>query len=118
MWSKLYLVVGVVGIAAVIAVIAYIEHLKGVSYESGYNQASVECHANMNRLKSSIERINQEALALKQRQMESYRMALDLRNKAYSEIDEELKQKLRELEEVQDEAAKDWYNTPIPDVYR
>jgi len=104
--------------ALIIGGLVFVDGLKKSAYSAGYDKASLEYVGHMSRLKNVVERMNQEALVLKQRQMESYRIALDMRNAEYSKIDNELKQKLKELEEVQDELAKDWYNTPIPDVYR
>ena len=105
-------------VVMVVSAVWYIQHLKGSAFNAGYNEASVAYERRLADMRASIEESNRKIVALREKQIEAYQKALQVRNEQYSEVDRELKIKLDKLEEFENEYAKDWFNTPIPDVYR
>lgn len=111
-----------VGVGLVVGMLAglvvFVQGLKSDAYDAGYNKATIEGGVQLQRLKNVIGEMNKEASRQKQLQLDAYRIALDVRNRQYADIDAELKARLQELKEIEDEKAKDWFNTPVPSVYR
>ena len=89
-----------------------------VRYNHGVNAERVKCQDGMQALKSAIESTNRKAVTLAERQKESYRIGLDVRNQQYESINHRLKIRERELRNLRNETGNLCANSPIPDGFK
>ena len=87
-------------------------------YKVGNNQASAECLAEKNSLIGALNQANLKNIELANKQRDSYRVALDLRNSKVKELEYNLSNTETELRRLISESEDICVNTLIPSGFK
>lgn len=87
-------------------------------YKHGHDSATAQCQSGINSLQKAINDSNSKAVKLTESQRESYRMALEVRNKDNEIIKSKLESKIAEIEELKNETSNTCVNAPIHDRFK
>lgn len=87
-------------------------------YKNGVNEERAKCQLGINSLQSAIQSANSKSIKLTESQKDSYRIALDIRNKTVKQIESELKEKLKQIEVLKNESGNTCVNANIPNEFK
>ncbi|MDY0136352.1 MAG: hypothetical protein RBS36_04195 [Thiomicrospira sp.] len=88
------------------------------AYDYGKSKQKAECMQGLHSLQTAINKLNTEAVELAEKQKNSYRIALELRDNDYRRIDGELNTTLDQIEALKHASQDDCVNSRIPDDFK
>lgn len=111
-WIKVAIISTLV--SSIVSSFVFYYHGKSV----GENARSVACMTEVASLKEAVNKANLENIRLAQQQRDSYRIALDLRNKEVSRLNENLTKTESELRKRINESEDSCVTARIPDSFK
>ena len=112
---KIYGILGMVWLVT-LGLFSYIGYNKG--YATGELTAQNKCNTELNELKNAINKNNNKEIATAEKQKDAYRIALNIRNDNFKEIETSLRLKVKEIERIKNETANICVNADIPDKFK
>ena len=89
-----------------------------IAFDYGTSRERAKCLQGLHALQTTVNKLNTEAIKLSERQKQSYRLALEVRDTDYRRIDKELSINLKTIEELKRESEDTCVNRRIPDGFK